>query len=588
MFRRTALLSVPALALVLAMSTAIRAADDPLKIVPSSALGWAVVNHLADGDAKIQQLAGIVSAPQVSLLDMAKNNLGAKNGLNTKGAAGVIAMPPKDKDDADAQPAVVLFIAVTDYVAFLGNFEAEKKGGKITEVQINGQDLVMARLGSYALVAKSDDRSALESVLASKQNVADEAKSFQTWLAGNDVSLVATKAGVKVMAAKGKAALKQFGESLSALGEQGAAAKSGLNMYVSFLDAAEKNVALAGLGLQVDKAGNVRLATRAKIIAGGDFDSALAEIKPGRGNLLAGVPGGGFVFAGGGELQGSLTRMLLGMSATMMKKSPEIYGISAEQADKLGELSVQAFKSVHSASMVMKGGKKGEPIYSNLYVSMGVDDADQFLAAYEKQIEAMKDILKDVKEGMLQAPVLKKIEIGGKPALEVEITMPVAKMAGNPMAEKMMDAMFGPDHKSTMCLLKADEKTVYMGFGVSPEKLPRAIALVKDIKKSLAGDAEAAATIALLPPGAQGVVLISPRGYMGMVQRMMEIMIGENGPQISLPQFPKSPPVGVAIQAAPSELSVSVVFPAETIKAAGEYVSEARQKALNGLQPQSP
>ena len=104
MFRRTAFVTVPSLALVLVMSVASRAADDPLKIIPRDGLGWGVINHLADGDAKIQKLAGVVGAPQISLLDLAKDKIGAKNGLDTKGAFGVIAMPPKDKDDEHASP----------------------------------------------------------------------------------------------------------------------------------------------------------------------------------------------------------------------------------------------------------------------------------------------------------------------------------------------------------------------------------------------------------------------------------------------------------------------------------------------------
>jgi len=570
------------------MAAATCAADDPLKIVPRDALGWAAINHLADGDAKIQKLAGVVGAPQMSLFDRVKDRMGVKNGLDPKGAFGVIAMPPKDKEDAGAQPTAVLFVAVTDYDAFLGNFNPEKKDEKISQVQIAGKAAAMAHLEGYALFAKSDDQEALEHVLASKESVADEARSLQTWLAANDVNVVATKTGVKFFAAKGKAALKRLGETLSVLGEQGASVKSGLQVYVALLEAAERNVSLGALGLQVDKAGNVRLASRAKIVAGGELAVALADVKPASGNLLAGLPGGSFVFAGGISLQESLLRPFIGMSIAILKKSPEIYGLNAEQAEKMAKISMQGFKSMHAASMVMQSGQRGEPLYSNIYISMRVDNADQFFAAYEKQIDAMKDLLKDVKEGILKPPVSKKIEIDGKPALEVEFTIPVPKMVGNAMVEKMMQAMFGPDNKATMYILKGDEKTVYLSVGASQEKLLRAIALGKDEKKGLLADADVAATIALLPAGAHGVALISPRGYLIMVQRMMEAMMGENGPAITIPPFPKSPPIGLALQAAPGEFSADIVFPAEMIKAAGEYVGTIRQGIMNRPQPPLP
>jgi len=587
MFRRSAFVTVPALALVLVMAVASRAADDPLKIIPRDALGWGVINHLADGDAKIQKLAGIVGAPQMSLLDLAKDKMGLKNGLDTKGAFGVIAMPPNDKDDEHTSPTFVLFVAVTDYKAFLGNFEPEKKDEKITEVQVAGQTAAMAERGGYAVFAKTDDRKALERVLASKESIADEAKSLDAWLGDNDVNLVATKTGVKLFAAKGKVALKQFGETLAAMG-QGDAAKSGLQVYASLLDAAEKNVSLGALGLLVDKAGTVRLVTRAKIIEGGKLAAALADVKPASGDQLAGLPGGSFVFAGGVTLSESLIGPIMGMSIKMMKSSPEIYGINAEQADKLGKASVENFKSMHAASVVMKTGRRDEPLYSNMYGSFSVDNAEQFLAGYEKQIAAMKEILKDAKEGMFKAPSAKEIEIGGKPALEVEITFPVPKMAGNPMADKMMQAMFGPDKKSTAYLVKGDEKTIYFSLGVSQEKLLQGIAMGKEQKKSLAADADVAATIALLPAGAHAVALISPRGYIDLIQRLMGTMMGENAPGLKIPPFPKCPPAGVAFKAAPGEISAEFVIPAGLMKAVGEYIGTVRQGMFGAPQPQTP
>ena len=587
MFRRTAFVSVPALAFLLLAALAARAADDPLKIIPGNALGWGVINHLADGDGKIQKLAGVVGAPQISLLEMVKDKLGVKDGLDAKGAMGVIALPPKDKEDAHA-PSFVVFVAVTDYKTLLGNFEGEKKDAKIAQVQIAGQTVAVAKLGGFALFAKSDDQEALESVLASKQSIASDTKPMAAWLAGNDVNIIATKSGIKLFTAQGKVALKQLGETLSTMGQQGASIKSALQIYATLLDAVEKNVSLGAVGLHVDKTGAVRLAVRARIVEGGDLATALADVKPASGNLLAGVPGGSFVFAFGGSLQESLMRPLASLGVEIMKKSPELYGLDADQAEKLAKISLQQFHSMREMSMVMKLGRAGEPIYSNVYIAFRVDDADKYLAAYEKQIEAMKDLLKDAKEGAFKPPVSKKIEIDGKPAFEVEVTIPVPKTEGNPMAEKMMQAMFGPDNKMTMYITKADEKTVYMTLGASQDKLQRAIAWSKDEKKCLAADTDVAATVAMLPAGAQGIVLVSPRGYMGMVQRMMESMLGENGPAASIPAFPKCPPVGIAIQAAPGELSLDVVVPAGMIKAAGEYAGTMRERMMGGPMPQVP
>jgi hypothetical protein len=198
-------------------SIAARAADDPLKIIPRDAIGWGVINHLIDCEAKIQKLAGVVGAPQIGLLNMVKEKTGAKKGLDEKGAFGIIAMSAKD--DEQTEPKAVMFIAVTDYKEFLGNFEPEKKDEKITEVQIADQGTLVANVGGYALLAKTDDRKTLEAVLASSESVADDAKSLETWLAANDVNLVLTKSGMKYVTAKGKVALKRLGDTLAAMGQ---------------------------------------------------------------------------------------------------------------------------------------------------------------------------------------------------------------------------------------------------------------------------------------------------------------------------------------------------------------------------------
>jgi hypothetical protein len=601
MFRKTAFLSFAAIILVMVVSGSVRAADDYMKIIPHDALGWGAIDHLADGNAKIRKLGAAVGNPSLNVLSMVKDKLGVKSGLDTLGAAGVIAMPPKVKKESDSksqsEPMLVFFVAVKDYDVLLADLEPDKpeKSGsdkpakdddkkdanaKISKIQLSDEPAVAARLGAYALLAKSDDQAALEQVLASKTSAAAEVKPLQTWLAGNDANIVVLQAGVKMLAEQGKAGLKKSGESLGALGEQGKLAKAGLQLYAAMFDAAEKNIALGALGLQVDKLGNVRLASRVKAIAGGQLATMLAGAKPGQGKLLAGLSNGNYIFAGGAAGQTSLFRPFIDLSSSIMKGSPDVYGITSEQAEKLGKISGQYLKGTNSMSMVMKVGSVGEPIFSSIYGMFGVDNADEFLENYEKQTEATREILKTAKEGMLKPPVSKKIEIDGKPALEIQMTMPVPKAAGNPIADKMMQAIYGADNKLTMLLMKDDAKTVYMSFGGNKERLLRVIADSKIEKRKLAADEDVAATVALLPAGAQSIALFSPRGYMEMTQRMVMAMMGQNNSGITIPQFPNCPPIGFSMQAWPSGFTADMVVPAGMIQAAAEYWSSMQQRML--------
>ena len=184
-------------------------------------------------------------------------------------------------------------------------------------------------------------------------------------------------------------------------------------------------------------------------------------------------------------------------------------------------------------------------------------------------------------------PSAKKIEIEGKPALEVEITFPVPKTAGNPMADKMMQAMFGPDKKSTVYLVKGDEKTIYFSLGASQEKLLQAIALGKEEKKSLAADADVAATIALLPAGAWRQRDQPPRLYRpdptGHGNR--------DGREWTLDEdtaFPEVPAVRRGLQSRAGRTLGGVHYPGGIDQGRGEYIATMRQGVLGAPQPQVP
>ena len=70
------LLSVTSMAVLLLWSASAKAAEDVVRLVPRQALGFVVVHHVGDTDAKIQKIAKQVQAPFGSLLMMAKGVVG--------------------------------------------------------------------------------------------------------------------------------------------------------------------------------------------------------------------------------------------------------------------------------------------------------------------------------------------------------------------------------------------------------------------------------------------------------------------------------------------------------------------------------
>jgi hypothetical protein len=155
----------------------------------------------------------------------------------------------------------------------------------------------------------------------------------------------------------------------------------------------------------------------------------------------------------------------------------------------------------------------------------------------------------------------------------------------------MLQLIFGPTGKMTAYVAVANETTAVLGYGTTPERVGELIDLVRGGKAGLAGDADLAATAALLPAGAQWVGYVSPRGYLGLVQRIFREVAATMGPggglPFSLPPFPQTPPVGVAVQASAGTLDGTLVVPSAVLKAAGEYLRTVEQAIMNP-NPQIP
>ena len=115
------------------------AAEDILKLVPESALGFVVLNRPADLDAKLQSLAGKLQLPPLSPLAMLKMQCKIQEGLDEHGTVGLIVLPPKGDY---ALPIAFLLLPVTDYKKFFEPFElgkADEQG--VAEVEILVLDL---------------------------------------------------------------------------------------------------------------------------------------------------------------------------------------------------------------------------------------------------------------------------------------------------------------------------------------------------------------------------------------------------------------------------------------------------------------
>ena len=577
----------PLLLLALAATSA-RAAENYLKVIPGTALAWGAVNHMNEASDKIQKLATIVQAPAVSVLEELKKQTGAVKGLDEKGAVGVFGVPGKTEKDASVG---AVFVALADEKAFLGNFEIVKAGETISEVKLKTPATTtycLAMRNGYALIAPKSDRGALEAAIDAKQDISGEMAGLESWLAENDASVVGTAAGIRYAAKQASEELKKSRDNIGG-GPNAAIMRSFLNLYGKLPEAASKEISLAVAGIRCDKQGSIRIVGRARLMDGGLASKALAGIPPVTEDLLAGVPGGPFVFAGGGVGIPKLAEAYMDLSTMFMKSMKSVYGMSAEDLERMSKDSFEIFRQLRSMGFVMKTGKRGDPIYSDMFGTMQVDNSQRLLEVQEKYSENVTKALQNSKQGILKSITVKRLKIAGKPALQQELNYDVANMAGTEGSRAVLDQMLGVGGKMLLYYVAADEHTVLMGIGVSQERMAAALDVLKQPKKSLAEDADVSVTAAMLSAHPQWVAYISPRGYVQLTQRLMTAAM-QGRPEaegFSLPSFPKSPPIGFAVQAEPAELHAEIAVPSSLVHATGEYVKEMQTMFMNRAMQQN-
>ncbi|MGO9114264.1 MAG: hypothetical protein ACLP9L_34040 [Thermoguttaceae bacterium] len=585
--RRHLYRSFPLLLLTLA-ATSVHAAESYLKVIPSTALAWGVVNHMNEASDKIQKLAALVQAPAVSVLETTKQESGVVKGLDEKGAVGVFGVPGKTEKDASVG---AVFVAVADEKAFLGNFEVVKAGEKISEIKLktaNKTTYFLAMRNGYALIAPKSDRGAVEAAVEAKQSISAEMAGLESWLAENDGNVVGTAAGIKYAAKQSSEELKKSKDNVGG-GPDAAVLRSFLDLYGRIPEAASKEILLAVAGIRGDKQGSIRIIGRARLVNGGLVSKALAGISPVTESLVAGVPGGPFVLAAGGVGIRKLADGYMNLATISMKSMKSIDGTSAEDMERMSGELFEVVRQVRSLSFVMKTGKRSDPVLSDMFSVTRVDNSQQVLDLLEKAAEAASKLLQNAKQGILKSMTIKRLEIAGKPAIQQEMNYDVSSMAGPEASRAMLDQMMGIGGKMLLYYVAADKHTVLMGIGVSQERMAAAVDVLKQPRKSLAEDADVSVTAAMLPANPQWVAYISPRGCMQLSQRLMTAAMKDSpaAEGLSLPSFPKCPPIGFAVKAEPAELHAEIAVPSSLVRAYGEYVKDMQQMFMNRAMQQN-
>jgi hypothetical protein len=557
-------------------------AEDVLKVIPDNALAVAVVNRPAALSEKIDRAAKLMGAPAAPDV-FGKVKAALKEGFDDRGMLAA-AIVPADKSEP-SPVATLVFVPVTDYPKFIAQFEPDDATATIVKIRIP-KSVFAAKVGSFAVLAEPANEATLKTALASTKSVAGQLNPLgASWLAESDAYAALTPEGIKFAAhmlaeeiGKAKAALAGFGDP-----KQAEVIATMFGWYETMFRAAEKEITHVGIAASLADDSRFQLSGKALFASGGQLAKLADGIEPAGDGALAGLPAGPYAMAGAGAMSPAAFGAMMNSSMAMMKGMPAEFRLTDEQSKKLIELTGDALKGVRGISMSIGPSKPGQGIYGGMAVSMRVDDSNAFLASYEKALAAMNKLAEQSASPLITKSQTKRFVTDGVDALEVTMQLPALASlpgVGAPGAPdaKALEALLGPSGKVTVFMAAADAKTI-VGAYVSKERLQQALKAARDRKASLAADAGIVQTAKHLPAGAQWVGFVSPKGTLEFVSGVVKSMIPpgvDTLPRVLMsPEFPDTPPIGMAATVSRQGAEGNLVVPAAVLKAAGEYTKHA-------------
>jgi len=251
-----------------------------LEAAPGDA--WAVVTlrNLVDLDRKFTNLSLEINAPWagMSVLALAKAQLGLFAGLDDAGGAAVVFLPAPSLEAVTNRMAILL--PVTDYAQLLSMMTPEDAGGGLSKVALSGQPSFMAQKGGFAVVGPTAE--VVKAVLAAKAPLASRMTPYQRELC----------ATADVVAWGNVKTLTEVVVKPLAAGADPEAGSPPQLRYLEDLDSVLLWVTLSTEGITIG--------FHEVVGPEGELAKVLASLKAVPAPLLAGLPAGSFVLAAGG------------------------------------------------------------------------------------------------------------------------------------------------------------------------------------------------------------------------------------------------------------------------------------------------
>ncbi|HEY5311541.1 MAG TPA: hypothetical protein VIK18_03445 [Pirellulales bacterium] len=547
-----------------------------LNAIPDDALGLIVVNHLDDTTKKIEAVGAKLNVSLPSLLPTLKAITGVSAGVDENGTVAAVVMP---QEDVATPPTIVIFVPVTDYAQLAAGLLPEDPQAEIISGRVAGQPMIVTQKGGFAVFARPMDEDVLKRVKAATRGIASDVQPVGDWLRQNDLVVLALSKGVRQAVNVMHKGIANAQENFPADQQALKPALALFELLNRSGDTIKDELTHVGLGVRIDREQDLLVSGQVAFKSGGTFSKAVTDAKwpqvPGLDNL----PSDDYFLALSMVLPSSWSQGLMQASMAMAKlgaNSPA-GALSKEQIEKLFKLSGKSMQGVEGTAMTMSAPKGDDAsLLTSARAVMYVDDAQKYLQRYRETMQALADLGAENPDAPLPTYEIAEIQVAGERGFQVQMDMAIAfkrQNLNNPVVEKIIEAVYGPEGKMTVCLAAANEHTIATSYD-DKDSLEDLIQAIKKREPGLGQNEEIVNSNKLLPAAAAWKMYISPAGTIELAKWVLG-KIGNQ--QTTLPAFPDTPPLAAGVNFTPTGAEARLALPSDLIDAIGAYVTKVRQ-----------
>jgi hypothetical protein len=586
----------PAAVLILLASTiATRIwAENVAEQVPRDALGFALVRHLGETDAKLAKATTALRFLLPAPLTLVQRATGVGPGVDLERDLMVVVLPASD----NSRPFhLAMWLPVKDYDALVRSLDGDPQR-HIAAATIAGEDVLIAHINDWAVVMDPDQRDRLEQ-LADGPMMAGTQNSGRLMDDSCDIIVVLHNAGMQTLG-NWIASQTVASQAPSEVADGGQANSGrlvpvqaqprnddswrdlGQSVLAMFADAPElKRLALesrgVACGLKLDDAGNAVVKVRAELSPGAQLQLGaepsrkLASVAPPR--LYDGGP---FIINGSAVISAN---WLLPLVAPYVKQMSD--DLATQYNTKVDDAELAKFRTaveaavaqVHAAAVLTRPGSDQEGVYTNSFLSVRVANADDFLRQIKAALGQWNSMLASADSAAALVFEQTPISIDGHEGTECSIDMSKAVGAPPlPETRQSMERLFGAGGRFRLQFVKVDNTAVLLAMATQ-DQLASPLRMMGE-QKSTSDDVEPSRpTAQLLTSSSAWRCYLSLGGYNHWLKRQMEAIVGPviGGPIVR--PFPEVPPMGaVGGMTDGTVVWAEATVPADTLRAIGQFV----------------